>query len=140
MDVESKSGIQVKFTRASGKMTKLKAMAAWQIQTAMFTKANGSTTWVTVLVFSFKFMVQNSKVNLKKINNKASALKNGVMELSIEDITLTEWNMGKVSLHGLTKVFTKVTSSKMKWKEMVFKVGLTVDATLEAGKVAWWMA
>ena len=53
----------------------------------MFTKANGLTTWDTVLEFSFKLMAQNSKVNLKKINNKALALKNGVMELDMRDNT-----------------------------------------------------
>ena len=83
-------------------------------------------------------MAQNSKVNLKKINNKDLESKNGEMALSIVDITLMEWNMGKVSLLGLTKVFTKETFSKMKWKAMVFRVGLMVDATPVAGKAVWW--
>jgi hypothetical protein len=43
-----------------------------------------------VLVFSFRLMAPNSKVNLKKTSNKASALKNGGMEQSIEDIILME--------------------------------------------------
>ena len=53
----------------------------------MSTKANGLTTWATASVFSFKSTDPNSKDNLKKINNKASASKNGGMELSTEDIT-----------------------------------------------------
>jgi len=138
MDVEFKNGIQVKFMRASGKTIKLKDMDAWQTQTVMFTKANGSTTWAMALAFSSKWTAQSLKVNLKKINNKASESKNGEMEQSIEDITLTAWNTEKVSLLGLTKAFTKVTSSKTKWKEMAFKVGQMADATLAAGKVAWW--
>lgn len=53
----------------------------------MCMKVNGLTIWVTVLVFSFKLMVQNSKDNLRRISNKALELRSGVTELNTEVTT-----------------------------------------------------
>jgi len=87
----------------------------------------GLTIRHMVTVFTAIWMVLNTKVIGKRINNTDKVLKPGPMVPNMMVSTYMEKNMDKVDLHGLTEALILDNSKKITFRVMEHTIGPMAD-------------
>jgi hypothetical protein len=132
----SKFGQMVTFTKDTGNKIKQMAKVDLFIAKVVFLLGIGKTTKLKAMVFILTLMVESMKDSLRRISSMDMVLRRGLMERSIEEVTLMVKCRVKVILFWLTRVNTLVISSTITSMVVVFTAGLMAEPTTVNGRTS----
>lgn len=121
--------------RVLGRKTRPTDSAIIVIIMEVDTRASGCPTSNTVRVSKSGQMVQNTRVNTKRVKNMAKENSCGLTKAHTKATSLIIISMDAVSTAGPTDVSSTATGSTIAWRVMESLLGATDESTSESTKM-----
>jgi len=132
---DSRSGQMVHSTRGTGPITRPMEREDSFMPMEMFMREPGKTIKLMVSEFTCMLMALAMKETGRKTSNMERVLKDGLMVLSTKVNTMRDRSTVEEDSSGAITLFSKVNSKTTTSKVTVPTNGMTVECTVESGKI-----